>query len=124
MRNSSPKTTPMGEGHAATHPQFPPARTAEEREAQLVALATDLAEYQLRTRTASSQVITHYLKEGCLRAELERDKLRLEQELTKAKTEALKSQENLAGMYADAMAAMMRYSGNRRSGADESQRDL
>jgi hypothetical protein len=37
-----------------------PALTPEARENQLVSLAVDLAEKQLREGTASSQVITHY----------------------------------------------------------------
>ena len=41
-----------------------PALTPEARENQLVSLAVDLAEKQLREGTASSQVITHYLKLG------------------------------------------------------------
>ena len=39
-----------------------PALTPEARENQLISLAIDLAEQQLRDGTASSQVITHYLK--------------------------------------------------------------
>ena len=34
------------------------------REQQMIALAVDLAEKQLREGTASSQVITHFLKLG------------------------------------------------------------
>ena len=40
----------------------PPARTPEARENQMISLAIDLAEKQLQKGTASSQVITHYLK--------------------------------------------------------------
>ena len=38
-----------------------PALTPEARENQLISLAVDLAEEQLRDKTASSQVITHFL---------------------------------------------------------------
>ena len=41
-----------------------PALTPEARENQLIALAVNLAEKQLREGTASSQVITHYLKKS------------------------------------------------------------
>ena len=41
-----------------------PALSPEARENQLVSLAVDLAEKQLLEGTASSQVITHYLKLG------------------------------------------------------------
>ena len=39
-----------------------PALTPEARELQMISLAVDLAERQLLEGTASSQVITHYLK--------------------------------------------------------------
>ena len=94
-----------------------PALTPEAREGQLVALAVDLAEEQLRNGTASSQVITHYLKLGSTRAELEREKLRKENELLKAKTEAIQSARHVEELYADAISAMKRYSGA--GGSDE-----
>jgi hypothetical protein len=70
----------------------PPATTPEARENQLIALAVDLAEKQLSEGTASSQVISHYLKLGSTREQLEKQKLEKENELLKAKTEAIKSQ--------------------------------
>lgn len=88
-----------------------PALTPEGRENQMVALAVDLAEKQLMEGTASSQVITHFLKLGSSKAELEREKLALENELTKAKTEAVKSQKNMEEVYINALNAMKRYSG-------------
>ena len=39
-----------------------PPLTEEAQEKHMIALAMDLAEKQLREGTASSQVITHYLK--------------------------------------------------------------
>ena len=45
-------------------PQIRPASSPEARENQMISLAIDLAEQQLRDGTASSQVITHYLKLG------------------------------------------------------------
>ena len=41
-----------------------PAKTPKGRENQLISLAVDLAEKQLQEGTASSQVITHFLKLG------------------------------------------------------------
>ena len=63
-----------------------PALTPEARENQLISLAVDLAEEQLRDKTASSQVITHFLKLGTTKAELEKEKLAKENELLRAKT--------------------------------------
>lgn len=88
-----------------------PALTPEARELQLVDLATNLAAQQLMDGTASSQVITHFLKLGTTRAQLEKEKLAKETELLKAKTAVLESQENMEKMYAEAISAMKRYSG-------------
>ena len=89
-----------------------PALTPEKRELQLIDLATDLAAQQLMDGTASSQVITHFLKLGTTRAQLEKEKLAKETELLKAKTAAIESQEKMETMYAAAIKAMKRYSGN------------
>jgi hypothetical protein len=88
-----------------------PALTPEARENQLVSLAVDLAEKQLLEGTASSQVITHYLKLGSTRERLEKEKLILENELAKAKTESIKSAQRMEECYIDALNAMRKYSG-------------
>lgn len=88
-----------------------PALTPEARENQLVSLAVDLAEKQLIEGTASSQVITHYLKLGSTKAKAEMEKLERENELLKAKTEALKSAKRIEELYEDALKAMKNYSG-------------
>lgn len=89
-----------------------PAMTPESREAQLICMATDLAEQQLRDGTASSQVITHYLKLGTTKERIEREILEKQKELISAKTEALQSAKRVEELYANAIAAMKRYSGN------------
>lgn len=89
----------------------PPARTLEAREDQLIALAVDMAEEQLRNKTASAQVLTHYLKLGTTKAELERVKLENENLLLQAKTEALQSQKRTEELYKNALVAMKEYSG-------------
>lgn len=88
-----------------------PALTPEARENQLVSLAVDLAEQQLRDGTASSQVITHYLKLGSTKERLEKEKLEEENKLLKAKTEALQSQKRVEELYAEAIKAMRNYAG-------------
>lgn len=88
-----------------------PALTPEARENQMIALAVNLAEQQLRDGTASAQVITHYLKLGATTAQYEKEQLKLENELLKAKTTMIKSQENTEKLYADAIKAMRNYSG-------------
>lgn len=88
-----------------------PALSPEARENQLVSLAVDLAEEQLRNGTASSQVITHYLKLGSSRERLEREKLEKENALLRAKTESLESAKRVEELYENALNAMRRYGG-------------
>lgn len=88
-----------------------PALTPEARENQMISLAVDLAEEQLRDGTASAQVITHYLKLGSSRERLEREKLEKENELLRAKTKALESGQRVEELYEKALSAMKRYSG-------------
>lgn len=88
-----------------------PALTPEAREAQLVSLAIDLAEQQLLDGTASSQVITHYLKLGSMRERLERERMEEEIKTLKAKTKQLEGQERIESLYAEAIKAMKNYSG-------------
>lgn len=90
-----------------------PALTPEARENQLIALAVDLAEKQLLEGTASSQVITHYLKLGSMREKLERKKLEEECATLAAKRDALESSANSERLYAEALEAMRSYSGFR-----------
>lgn len=89
-----------------------PATTPEGREGQLVSLAVDLAETQLTQGTASAQVISHYLKLGSTREQLEQDRLRQENELLKAKVEQLASTKRIEELYEDALNAMRTYAGH------------
>ena len=95
-----------------------PGRTLESRENQLISLAVDLAEKQLSEGTASSQVITHYLKLGSTMERLEKEKLVKENELLKAKTEALKSAKKVEELYMNALNAMRAYSGKQEDDGD------
>ncbi len=88
-----------------------PALTPEARENQLISLAVDLAEKQLQEGTASAQVITHYLKLGSTREQLEKEKIKKENKLLEEKAKAYQSAEELKELYADALDAMKRYSG-------------
>jgi len=91
--------------------ELPPALTPEARENQLIALATDLAERQLREGTASAQVITHYLKMGSMKERLEKEIMAEQKKLLEAKTEALQSSKHIEELYAGAIDAMKKYSG-------------
>lgn len=99
-------------------PKRPPAKTPEARENQLISLAVDVAEKQLRNGTASSQVITHFLKLASTKERVELEKLRHEVELVKAKTESIQSGKRGEELYIEAINAMKVYSGNSRGVED------
>lgn len=77
----------------------------------MISLAMDLAEEQLRNGTATSQVVTHYLKLATTREQLEKEKLRKENELLKAKSESMSSNQNIEQLYSEAIKAFRGYSG-------------
>lgn len=92
-------------------PPRPPATTPEARENQLIAAATDLAEKQLRDGTASAQVVTHYLKLGSSREQLEQARLQGEVELQKARIDQIASAVRMEEMFTEAIKAMRSYQG-------------
>ena len=97
-----------------THDEYEPLRpatTPESRANQLVALAYDLAERQLREGTASSQVITEFLKLGSSENQLKMEKLERENELLRAKADKLQSEQRSEELFAEAIKAMSRYQG-------------
>ena len=96
-----------------------PALTPEARENQMISYAVDLAEKQLREGTASSQVITHFLKLGSTKEKVEREILEKQKELISAKTEAIKSAKRIEELYTNAIKAMRSYSGQHDSDGDE-----
>lgn len=88
-----------------------PALTPEARENQMISLAVDLAEQQLRDGTASSQVITHFLKLATQRERIEREIMEKQKELITAKTENLKAAKRIEELYTEAIKAMRNYGG-------------
>jgi hypothetical protein len=78
----------------------------------MVSLAYDLAEEQIRNGTASSQVLTQFLKLGSSRERLEQEKIELENELTRVKKENLESQARIEELYEGAIKAMQSYRGD------------
>ena len=89
-----------------------PGLTPESRENQLISLAIDLAEKQLKEGSASSQVISHFLKLGSTTSMMEKVILEKNIDLITAKTDALKSGKLVEELYTKALAAMKSYSGN------------
>ena len=89
---------------------FSPALSEEAKECRLIALATNLAEKQLEEGTASSQVITHYLKLATTRERIEKEILERQKELIEAKTDSLRANQQLAELFSEAINAMKEYS--------------
>ena len=104
---------------AERHRKMPPARTPEARENQMISLAIELAEKQLMEGTASSQVITHFLKLGSTKEKIEKEILVKQKDLITAKTEQIQSQKRIEELYGDALNAMRRYSGSQPVETDE-----
>ena len=92
-----------------------PALTPEARENQMIYLAVDLAERQLRDGSASSQVITHFLKLGSTKEKLEHEILAEQKKLITAKTSQLESAKNVEELYKKAISAMREYGGQNSS---------
>ena len=90
---------------------FRPATTPEARENQLISLAYDLAERQLRDGTASAQVTSQLLKFGSERERLERQKIQNENLLLSAKVDQIASAKKMEELYAEALSAMREYKG-------------
>lgn len=88
-----------------------PAVTPEDREDEMILLAINEAEKQIKSGNASSQIISHFLKLGTTRERLEQQRLRKENELLDKKIQALASAERVELMYGEALNAMRRYSG-------------
>ena len=102
-----------------TRPGRRPATTVEGRENQLITLAVDLAEKQMVEGTASAQVISHYLKLGSTREQLEQERLMQENELLKARVEQLASAKRVEELYEAALNAMRTYAGQGEAEYDE-----
>lgn len=90
---------------------LPPPRTEEEAEKRAIGLATELAIQQLRDGTASSQIITHFLKLGSIREKAELEKTQHEIELLKAKKKAIESSEEQEKKYQEVIMAITSYMG-------------
>ena len=76
-----------------------PATTPDGRENQLISLASDLAEKQLVDGTASSQVLTHFLKLASSRERLEQERLQNENLLLSAKVDQIRSGQKIEELY-------------------------
>lgn len=88
-----------------------PALSPEAWENRQIYLANRLAEKQLLDGTASSQVITHFLKLGTTKNQLEIEKLRAETAKANAQAEAIKAGKRDAELLEKAMQCFSMYRG-------------
>jgi transcription initiation factor IIF auxiliary subunit len=94
-----------------------PALSPEAEENQMISLAMDLAKQQLQDGTASSQLITEFVKRGSTKARIEQEILEKQKELIEAKTQSLQSAQRIEELYSNALNAMRNYSGQ--GGSDD-----
>ena len=109
---------PKGKAASSSDSNSPlrPPTSLEAQENLMISLAVQCAEKQLRDGTASSQVITHYLKLGSTKEKLEKEILEKQKELMDAKTRSINSNGEAKELYEKALTAFRRYSG---AGGDE-----
>ena len=88
-----------------------PALTPDAEEQKCISLAVNLAKKQLLEGTASSQVITHYLKLASSRERYEQALLAKKIELAQAKTDLIASEARQEELYKEAMAEFRLYRG-------------
>lgn len=89
----------------------PPARTPEGRELRIASSILDLVEEQVKDKTVSSQVMTHFLKLTTERERLERLKLEKEVELLAKRAESVESAARMEVLYSEAINALRTYQG-------------
>jgi hypothetical protein len=95
-----------------------PGMTPEARESQMIALAMAQAEQELLEGRASSQVVTHFLKLGSMKEQLELEKLKKENRLLDAKSDALESTTRAEELFTKAIKSFGIYSGNPKDDED------
>lgn len=90
------------------HKTTPPL-SDKDHEAKLISLTLQMAEQQLIDGTASSQVMTHFLRLGSIRSKVELEKLRLENNLLTEKIQSEKMGQQLKEMFQDVMESLRDY---------------
>lgn len=111
----NPTETPTQKRRSAINP--------EARDAQLMSYAYDLAEQRLLDGTASAQEVVHFLRIASPEYKKKLERLDLENQLVKAKTEQIQSQKHIEELYAEAINAMREYGGQSSSDEDDDEYD-
>lgn len=108
----------------ATPARRPRAKTIEARENRLISLAVDLAERQLADGSASSQIVSHFLRLATTREALEKEKIRKEIILASAKAEAIQSAKRFDELCENAMNALRSYRSSDQSEEEPYDQDI
>lgn len=87
-----------------------PAFDEEDQEKKMIALAYSQAEKELQEGTASSQIVTHFLRLGTQRAKLEEAQIMLQNSLIQEKIIEAQESQKVAEMVDDVLKALRRYS--------------
>lgn len=90
-------------------PMTPPL-TDEAMESKMIALALKQAQKQLENGTASSQIVTHFLRLGSTRAQIELEELQLKNQLLEEKIVAEQSGHRISEMVQEVLSALRSYS--------------
>jgi hypothetical protein len=86
-----------------------PAINDEDQESKLISLAFSQAQKELEEQSASSQVITHFLRLGSQRAKIELQKLILENQLLEEKIVSERRNQDLSDSVQQVLAALKSY---------------
>lgn len=86
-----------------------PAINDEDQESKLISLAFSQAQKELEEQSASSQVVTHFLRLGSQRAKIELQKLTLENQLLEEKIISERRNQDLSDSVQQVLAALKSY---------------
>jgi len=96
-----------------------PALSPEAVENRLINKTYKAVEERIENGSATAAELIHFLRLGSTKEQLELEKLKKENELLKAKTGAIRSQEETKEMYEKAIRAFGRYSGHQSEEEDD-----
>ena len=88
-----------------------PALTPEAYENRLINKAYKAVEKRIDSGEATAAELVHFLRQGSIKEQYELERLKKENQLLQAKTDAIESQKATQALYADAINAFRRYSG-------------
>jgi len=97
----------------------PPPMSADEAEDELVCLAVNLARERLLDKSASNQLVAEIIRLGTAKERLQKEKLRKENELLTAKTDAINFNKANEKFYSRVLRAMHDYAPHIYSNTEE-----